>query len=39
MAVWRQRLFVGMARNTGSAAAYFRIPVERVVELGTQIVL
>jgi KUP system potassium uptake protein len=39
MALWRLRLFVSMARNTGSAAAYFRIPTERVVELGTQLVL
>jgi KUP system potassium uptake protein len=28
-----------MFRNAGSAAAYFRLPPNRVVELGTQIVL
>ena len=39
MALWRIKLFIGMARNTGSAAGYFRIPSERVIELGTQVVL
>jgi KUP system potassium uptake protein len=39
MALWRERLFVGMARNAGSITAYFRIPTNRVVELGTQIEL
>jgi KUP system potassium uptake protein len=39
MALWRLRLFVGMARNTSNAAGYFRIPTDRVIELGTQVVL
>jgi KUP system potassium uptake protein len=39
MALWRIKLFVGLARNTGSAASYFRIPSDRVIELGTQVVL
>jgi KUP system potassium uptake protein len=39
MAYWRERLFVAMYRNSGSAVAYFRLPSNRVVELGTQIVL
>ncbi|HSO06514.1 MAG TPA: potassium transporter Kup [Pelomicrobium sp.] len=39
MALWRERLFALMARNAGSATAYFRLPVNRVVELGTQIEL
>lgn len=39
MALWRLKLFTGMARNTGSAAAYFHIPSDRVIELGTQVVL
>ena len=39
MAYWRELLFVAMFRNTGSATAYFRIPPNRVVELGAQVVL
>jgi len=39
MALWRERLFVGMYRNAGSVAAYFNLPPNRVVELGSQIVL
>jgi KUP system potassium uptake protein len=39
MAYWREKLFVAMFRNAGSATAYFRIPSNRVVELGTQVVL
>lgn len=39
MAFWREKLFVAMFRNAGSAAAYFRLPPNRVVELGSQVVL
>ncbi|MBS1143496.1 MAG: potassium transporter Kup [Proteobacteria bacterium] len=39
MAYWRELLFVALFRNAGSATAYFRIPSNRVVELGAQIVL
>jgi KUP system potassium uptake protein len=39
MALWREHLFVAMYRNAGSVAAYFNLPPNRVVELGTQIVL
>jgi KUP system potassium uptake protein len=39
MALWRERLFALMARNSGGATAYFQLPVNRVVELGTQIEL
>ncbi|MGZ8982711.1 MAG: potassium transporter Kup [Methylotenera sp.] len=39
MALWREKLFVTMFRNAGSAASYFRIPPNRVVELGSQVVL
>jgi KUP system potassium uptake protein len=39
MAFWREKLFIAMFRNAGSAAAYFKLPPNRVVELGTQIVL
>ncbi len=37
MSVWRKNLFAFMARNALSAAAFFQLPPNRVVELGTQI--
>jgi KUP system potassium uptake protein len=37
MATWRERLFVVMARNAVRATAFFRLPPERVVELGVQV--
>ncbi len=39
MAFWREKIFVAMFRNGGSATAFFQIPSNRVVELGTQVVL
>jgi KUP system potassium uptake protein len=39
MAQWRERLFVVMARNAVRATAFFRLPAERVVELGVQVEL
>lgn len=39
MAFWREKIYITMFRNAGSATAYFKIPSNRVVELGTQIVL
>ena len=39
MARWRERLFVLIARNAGRATAFFRLPPERVVELGVQVEL
>jgi KUP system potassium uptake protein len=39
MAVWREALFSWMSRNARSATAYFRIPPNRVVELGSQVEL
>ena len=39
MALWREKLFVAMYRNAGSVASYFNLPPNRVVELGSQIVL
>lgn len=39
MALWREKLFASMSRNAGTAMAYFKIPTNRVVELGTQIEL
>ncbi len=37
MAPWRQRLFIQMARNAESAMSFFRIPTNRVIELGSQV--
>ncbi len=39
MALWREKLFVAMSRNAASATGFFRIPTNRVVELGTRIEL
>jgi KUP system potassium uptake protein len=39
MALWRERLFVSMSRNAAKASDFFRIPTNRVVELGTQVEL
>ncbi len=39
MALWREKLFVSMARNAGSVSTYFQIPTNRVIELGTQVEL
>jgi len=39
MAMWREALFVWMSRNARSATAFFRIPPNRVVELGAQVEL
>jgi KUP system potassium uptake protein len=39
MAYWRELVFVALFRNAGSATAFFRIPSNRVVELGAQVVL
>jgi KUP system potassium uptake protein len=39
MALWRERIFVAMYRNAGSPTAFFRIPCNRVVELGAQVTL
>jgi KUP system potassium uptake protein len=39
MAMWRERLFARMSRNAQRATKFFRIPSERVCELGAQIEL
>lgn len=39
MARWRTRLFGFMSRNAHRATSYFRIPPNRVVELGAQVEL
>ncbi|MDP9190357.1 MAG: potassium transporter Kup [Acidobacteriota bacterium] len=37
MMQWREKLFASMMRNAESAARFFRLPPNRVVELGAQI--
>jgi len=37
MNIWQERLFAIMVRNALSATAYFRLPANRVVELGMQV--
>jgi KUP system potassium uptake protein len=39
MAAWRDRLFATMSRNAGSVVAFFRLPDNAVVELGTRVQL
>ena len=39
MALWREKLFALMSRNARGATAFFRLPPNRVVELGSQIEL
>jgi KUP system potassium uptake protein len=39
MARWRERVFVIMSRNAVRAVTFFRLPPERVVELGIQVEL
>lgn len=39
MAFWREKLFVAMFRNAGSATHFFKIPSNKVIELGSQVVL
>jgi KUP system potassium uptake protein len=37
MSAWREKIFASMMRNAESAARFFRLPPNRVVELGAQI--
>jgi len=39
MALWREKLFINMMRNAGTATGFFQIPTNRVVELGSQVEL
>jgi KUP system potassium uptake protein len=39
IAPWRARLFALMSKNATSATDFFKIPTNRVVELGTQLVI
>jgi KUP system potassium uptake protein len=37
MALWREAFYAAMARNARDAADYFKIPPNRVIELGAQV--
>jgi KUP system potassium uptake protein len=37
MAIWREKLFALMVRNAESAMEFFKLPPNRVVELGSQL--
>lgn len=37
MAIWREKVFAWMLRNAANAMEFFRLPSNRVVELGSQV--
>ncbi|MEE4537913.1 MAG: potassium transporter Kup [Erythrobacter sp.] len=37
MPIWREKIFAWMLRNSASAMDFFRLPTNRVVELGSQV--
>jgi KUP system potassium uptake protein len=37
MAIWREHLFAWMLRNAESAMSFFKLPTNRVIELGSQV--
>jgi KUP system potassium uptake protein len=37
MALWREAMYATMSRNARDAADYYRVPANRVIELGTQV--
>jgi KUP system potassium uptake protein len=37
MPLWRETLFAVMVRLAGSAMQYYRLPPDRVIELGSQV--
>jgi KUP system potassium uptake protein len=37
MAIWREKLFAWMLRNAETAMEFFKLPTNRVVELGSQV--
>jgi KUP system potassium uptake protein len=37
MALWREKIFALISRNANSATAYFCLPPDRVVEMGSQV--
>ncbi|MFY9328913.1 MAG: potassium transporter Kup [Georgfuchsia sp.] len=39
MPYWQEKLFIALFRNAGSVASFFKLPPNRVIELGTQVVM
>jgi KUP system potassium uptake protein len=39
MPKWQDKLFILLARNADDASSYFRLPTDRVVEIGTQVLV
>lgn len=39
MSFWREKLFIAMFRNSSGAGNFFKLPANRVVELGAQVIL
>lgn len=39
MAIWREKLFVWMSRNSREATSFYCLPPDRVIEVGTQVEL
>ncbi|MEC7889037.1 MAG: potassium transporter Kup, partial [Pseudomonadota bacterium] len=37
MPIWREKIFSWMLRNAATAMDFFRLPTNRVVELGSQV--
>ena len=37
MPIWREKIFAWMLRNAATAMDFFRLPTNRVVELGSQV--
>lgn len=37
MAIWREKIFAWMLRNAANAMEFFKLPTNRVVELGSQV--
>ncbi|MEQ1612312.1 MAG: potassium transporter Kup, partial [Hyphomicrobiaceae bacterium] len=39
MPLWQDRYFIWLARHSSDASNYFKIPTDRVIEVGTQVVI
>lgn len=39
MAMWRKRIFMGLAHNAADPTQYYRLPVDRVVVMGAEVTL
>jgi KUP system potassium uptake protein len=39
MPLWQDKLYILLARNAADATSYFRLPTDRVVEIGTQVII